>query len=435
MNTSRTGSSIPWFMWVLMIVLSVSVVIGVVVTLIPEDPKEVLAEAESLLQSPDRDSFKSALERLKTYPQYKAEAALLEGQDLSNRDRESGAIELYTTATESEDKLIRARAERFIARSYFKLGRFEDALKHYETSLAENPEDPTSAIMLAQMFNSMGCVAHATKYADSVLEDEPENRVALELRGNLHLKMFEFDEAIETYGKLLKSPGDRATASPMVVRGYVTSLLETQDRHQELLQKAHKELTRSLSSDPIQWDLAVACGETESVAQQIEMNSTPQSNGHVARLRARMALIKDDIEEAETNIRQAIGAMPRNYDVFRVAAIVYAETGDQKYVDNANANMAKINEARAELTQLFVDIRDDVKSVEPREKIIRAQIKLGNIPGAREMVAQIRALDKNASLRLNDEIDALTLPDAVVPFELPELKPEGLKVNEQQSDE
>lgn len=422
-------------MWVLMIVLSVSVVIGVVVTLIPEDPKEVLAEAEDLLQSPDRDAFYSALERLKTFPQYKAEAALLEGQDLSNRDRELGAIEIYTTATESGDKLIRARAQRLIARSYFKLGQFENALKHYEDSLKENPEDPTSAIMLAQMFNSMGCVAHATTYADKVLEAEPDNRVALELRGNLYLKMFEFEQAIETYGKLLKSPGDRATASPMVVRGYVTSLLETQEQHQELLQKAHKELTRSLSSDPIQWDLAVACGETESVAQQIQMNATPESNGHVVRLRARMALVNDDIEQAEKNIRQAILAMPRNYDAFRVAAIVYGKTGDQKYVDLANANMAKIDEARAELTQLFVDISDDVKSTEPREKIVRAQIKLGNIPGAREMVAQIRALDKSASLRLNDEIDALTLPDPFVPFNFPELKLEGLKVNEQNEDE
>ena len=76
-----------------------------------------------------------------------------------------------------------------------------------------------------------------------------------------------------------------------------------------------------------------------------------------------------------------------------------------------------------------------MKSTEPREKIVRAQIKLGNIPGAREMVAQIRALDKSASLRLNDEIDALTLPDPFVPFNFPELKPEGLKVNEQNEDE
>lgn len=430
MNKSRTGSSIPWFMWVLMIVLSVSVVIGLFATIAPEDPKAVLAEAEDLLQSPDRDGFKSAVQRLKAFPQYKSEVALLEGQDLSNRDREKGAIELFTQATESDDNLIRARAYRFIARSYFKLGQFENALTHYKSSLDENPEDPTSGIMLAQMFDSVGCVVHATSYTEKVLEDDPENRVALELRGNLHVKMFEFQEAIEAYGKLLKSPGDRATASPTVVRGYVTSLLETQEKNQELLHKAHKELTRSLSSDPIQWDLAVACGETESVAQQIQMNATPESNGHVSRLRARMALVNDDIDGAEKNIRKALVAMPRNYDVFRVAAKVFDQTGDNENAEIARQNMAKIGEARAELAQLYVDLNDDVKSAEPREKIVHAMVKLGDITGARDMVFRIRAMDRDASLRLTDELNALVLPEPFVPFDLEEEKTEGLKVND-----
>ncbi|MEQ9406922.1 MAG: tetratricopeptide repeat protein [Fuerstiella sp.] len=398
---SHVRGGVPWWLWIMIVVVTVVIGFGTVISLMPEDPEALYKEASVQLQEKEMEAFAATLTRLKKHPDYASHVALLEGVEATTRDRDPLAIELFQKAQENES--LKKTALQNLGTCYGKLGRYADALDTYREAVALDPDDAdASRVMMAALYVNVGALFPAEDLLNQVLEGDPENRAARGMRGNLHMQLFRFEEAAADFSGLLKTPGDRATVSPDVLTGYLQCLIQTENR--EELQKIGPEVGPEIQDPLLKMRVQLETGDIDMLKVSLtEAKRAPDMAPPSAKIEALIALQEEKYALAAEAITQAAEAFPRDLEVFETAIQVFAKTGDQQKLVAAEENLRQLKDLQNSVVQTIRDIGNDIQNEEPRIQVALMLVRLGNINSAMRWLAVARLMAPER----HNELDAL----------------------------
>jgi len=86
--------------------------------------------------------------------------------------------------------------------------RYEDALLHLKSIVADRPQDEIALGMLASVYSDLGMKDRAREYYDQVLTTNPQNPLARQQRGLLEFEAGQLESALEIWRPLLETEHD-----------------------------------------------------------------------------------------------------------------------------------------------------------------------------------------------------------------------------------
>ena len=413
-NAIRGG--IPWWLWAMIILITVAIGIGTVATIVPSDPKALYTEALGYHENGENEKFDVAIQKLGQHPEYAAHVQLLEGMRASRQNRDPLALELFEKARENEE--LRSLVLQRMGVSYAKVGDYRKAIDAYQESITLAPEtSERTKTMIAQLYYSIGAISHAVVILNDVLKENPESRTGLEMRAKFLTELERYAEAVADYDGLLATPGDRAAASPEVVNGYVKSILKLQD--QERIEAAEKDFGSNVTDMGLNMKLQLAAGKVEKVKTGMIEAAGPPGSGAppLQRLKARLAILEKRYEAGAKLIPESVFIFPRDPETFEIAIQIFRNTGDAERLAICEDNLKQLQDLQQQFLDSIEEIGDDIENAEMRMRIGRILVKLGNPYAARnwfEVAAVMDPTRKEEAMSAVNESNVLVGP--LVPF-------------------
>ncbi len=419
-------SGIPWWLWGMIIAVTAVVVVGTVVTLLPEDPQAIYSTAMQSFDAGDQDSFQDSLAKLKGYSSHTDHATLLEGLLAAREGKDLRALELFESIKSNEE--LKPVVLQKIGRSCANTSQYKEAIEAYDESIALDPENADETrILVAQLYYGVGALEHAKTLVTEVIDsgDKPVN--AIRLRARIGTELFEFDKAVTDYARLLETPGERAAADPELIAEYVRAILVTGD--EEKIKEASLELGPDISTQELQWELDIAAGHVDEVMNTIQsMKGSPTQSLPTDRLEALGSLLSGDHASAITSIEAAMKMFPRDLQTFELAEEVFEAAGKTERQQIARQNIEQLRELRNEYLSAVRNIGDDFESADLRFEVARIALELGMYAEARRYFAIASVVEPERRDEGMAAIDALrqltSAPPMLVPFETSEAKTE-----------
>lgn len=407
---TQAAGGVPWYLWVLIAPVSIAIIIGVIVSQVPEDPEQIYQEAlETVDDREQKEEFSAALARLEAYPEYESHVLLLKGMKAAAETRDPRALEYFEKA--AENKGLAAIAYRRAAASHAKMGEYMVAIKSYEKSLAEEPDSPETLLMLAQLYYGIGGLTHSISIIDEILEANPEDRTARAMRAREYKDLLDHETALEDFSLLLKTPGDRAAASPETIQGYMECLLAVKDT--DRIKEAWSEFGADIPDPVFKKRLQVAAGELEGLEMEIEESKRGQTGPPLDGIEADMLVLEKQFSKAADSVKKAIRYYPRDPAVYETAVVVFRETGEADWLAAAEKNLKLLRDVEKTLTASIQKIGDDSQDGKLRVKVGDQFLKLGLVNRALRWY--------NVALIVQPEIDVPSMEDVYA--SVPQMKP------------
>jgi len=144
------------------------------------------------------------------------------GVVLAERGRSDEAIPELTRALEICHKAAETcMIHRGLGGAYFALGRYGDAISHFETALEMRPADPLLRTNLGACYLASGDTERAGQELSRALEADPHLLSALRNLGTLYLKIRRFDDAVRFLERAVAlDPGHASTLRKLAVACY-----------------------------------------------------------------------------------------------------------------------------------------------------------------------------------------------------------------------
>lgn len=299
------------------------------------------------------------------------------------RQWEKAAEQFKTVASQEprddKEKQVRELAELSMGRVYFEMGKYDDAVDHYAHISQQSENFPDSLYEIAWAYVRKGELVKANNATEVLLEVADNSVLAPEariLQGTLQQKLQKYDDAIETYNRVINE------YSP--VRDEIYSRLEDFDgllaRNENVL-----DVTKALPSIALKWATT-----QKEVADALEITSAlDASRRGIVESRAVADRILKSLDE-------------RGLESFPVLQEGYTRADA---VDNA------LTRAEEGLTRLEAQLTSQVLSAEQKQQLEQLKAKattlkqrIDTLPTTNEQLkarreriqAQIDALDRQA---------------------------------------
>lgn len=397
----KSGGGIPWYLWILIVPVTIAIICGVFLTRIPEDPAELYQKALKHADANESKELSRLVQKLEQFPDYSAEVNLLKGIEASASSRDPRALEFFAKAAEDEE--LAALAYRRSGSSHAKMQQYKEAIAAYEKSLASEPDNLETQLMVAQLYFGIGSLTHSMSLLDKILEADPEYRTARAMRGLQRQELQDYSGALSDYAQLLQTPGDKASASPDTIKGYLECIIELNDK--EKLAIAREEFLGDVPDEDLKWNLVIACGEFDPVKEQIRTNKGQgMPSQPMDKYEAKMALLEDRIPQASNSVKQAIKTFPRDPKVFELAVEIFKKSGEQKWLAAAEANLQQLNDINAESIAAMKAVGPDTSDASSRIRAGDQQRKLGQAMKSLRWYSVAKVVDPESTPPTMDDV-------------------------------
>ncbi|MBC2732974.1 MAG: tetratricopeptide repeat protein [Desulfobacteraceae bacterium] len=162
-------------------------------------------------------------------------------KDLERRGRYEQAIILYKNSMSLQPprrKHFDIMALTNIGTIYFKKKDYDSAIAHYEKALAILPETAKSRYNLAVAYTEIGQFERATDHLDWLIENNPEDRHALNLKGFVLLKQHLLKESLSISRRLLALDSTSRSANLQI--GIALTQMGLPDKGAWFLRRAYR---------------------------------------------------------------------------------------------------------------------------------------------------------------------------------------------------
>lgn len=420
MNQTTSQAAIrgglPWWLWTMIVLTTIAIGVAAVVALTPEDPAEIYDAALQQFEQSKMEDFAVSIARLSKFPAFSDHVLLLEGMQAASQNRDPRALELFAQAEKNEQ--LRARVLQRKGTCYAKIGDFKNAIRAYEESLElESTNAERTRLLIAQLYYTVGALAHAQSVLDELIEAAPDNRDAVTLRGNIQSELYKYPEAIADFGSLLETPGDRAAASPELVTNYITFILQEDDT--ERIERAAQDFGADIPEMPLFMRLQLALGKKEEIRTNLIGARDPANPDARRLLKLEVMLAIDDgkFDEAAKSLLDALQLYPRDPEMFEMAARIFGEIGDAENVAIAEENLKQLAAIRQSFLDVINEIGNDIENADLRFQAADILVDLADPLAARRWYTVAALIDPDRKADADVAIEKLYRSyEPIVPF-------------------
>ncbi|MEZ6133065.1 MAG: tetratricopeptide repeat protein [Planctomycetaceae bacterium] len=435
----RIKSGPPWWVWVIVAGTTLSVIGGVILTAVPEDPHDLYTRAKAILDNPrsQKSEVEELMIKLKSRPDFEQHVNLLEGMLAYNEVRDLRALELFAKIPDGHE--LKSLALKKSGDAYRRTGQFEESMKAYQQAIDADSQSATEArISLAGMYTGIGAYSLAEKTLTAAIEQDPDNKAALETRAASRQLQAKYDEALDDFKQLLSTPGDFSAASPGLLSSYAQCLLKTGNK--ELMQALADDYLSLLESSDQKIAINLALERIDEVKASLQAAQSPEMPGEPPPAK-RMADLEVAVREQDWDAAKRVAATlllqhPRNKRCHELLAVFYQNTGQPERAAIAQQNVEALAELEAELQQHLTAISDNIDNAEGRLLVARNYMSLADYENARMWFSLAATMDDSYAQEAQDAILGKTFPRLpIVPYEADEKPADEKPADEKPADE
>ena len=365
----RVKSGIPWFVWLLMILVGGGVVIGLFASLMPVDPEKSFKDALAAYESKNSELFSSASKTVQSVAGYEKHTELLQGLDLLGKARPLKAVPLFESAAENPD--LRTMALSYQALAMSRGEQRTAAIDVLQEAISSDPENPVPHGILGGILYELGAFQKAIPELLFTVEHSSNSEAAAahSLRAGMLSDLDRFEEAAVEYEEALT----RNPANPS--NGMLgLKLLQCLNKSGQF-EKTLKMIETADSSPQRDAIRAKALLEVEGSEEALKFIKTAfqgeqqDSSLYTAYAEAMKSQPKEDIEKALPKLRQAMLRLSRDPDYFAAMAEVLkiAEANEEAALYEKNAlqlqdSLSQYRQVRASVITNHTNATDRVRA-------------------------------------------------------------------------
>ena len=431
----RVKGGLPWWLWAMLVVATIVIGTGVIISSAPVDPDEVFQTALKSFDAHDQPAFNKALATLKKTEGYESHLALLLGMQASVQNRDPLALDYYNEAIKHDDVKPLALQKRGAVLT--KLGDYKEAIAGYEEAIGLAPDtENLSRVLLARLYYAVGALQLAEKTLDVVKASEPENKDARGMLAQIKLDQNRYADALEEYLAILSSPGAFSSASPALMSGYTRCIVKLKDK--ERLRVVSDEHIALLEDMALKTAVQIELDDIERFRKiVIDGASTETSAVDTKVAAARIEFAAGDLRNAEKFLNQCLEILPREIDVMELAVKLYAKNNQPEKLAIAQQNLDKLLDIEGQRIALLKEMGDNIDNARQRFDLAKISIDLGKFPDGQKWFGVAVAIDPSIAQECATAAEeAYKNYGLHIPFTKPEeTKPEETKPEETKPEE
>ncbi len=413
-SVPRVSSGLPWWLWLLLLLVTAGVVGGLIFSVVPENPQEVFRTAVEAGRSGRIQELRSGIARLERYPEFQEHRKLLEGMQAVADMRDPKAIELLEEVSDNPE--LSGYALSSVALAYRRTGQLVKCVSALQTAVDSNPDAVQPRLELADMYLQLGGLKLAVKEVEAVLKADPDNPDALATLGTAYWEMRDFQAAADRLGGSLKTPGQLSAATPGVIERYLKSVVALKDL--DALSNFGSEHASLVTDDELRAEILLLQGDTTGLQGMIDkMKEFGGEAPGVTKLKAMQALQNDEAEKAFQLLTGLTTIIPRDagiWEMLRDAAIKLDRT---QIAEIAQQNVDGLNEIEEQYRQVASQETGQVDQIDPLVKLGDLAMAVGQYELVYLWYQRASAIDPSlAEAALEKRREMYTVQKALVPL-------------------
>ena len=418
-SQSKVGSRVPIWLWLILVPLTLAVISGIIVSLIPPDLDKVYAEAEALLSTPDsKEKFESKMRLLESDSAYADHANMLRGRVALSQNREPMALKLFGKVTEGSP--LEAEAAQRAGDAHSRIGNFGEAVKSYRRALEKDSEGGLASRMsLASLYFIAGGIQLALNELDQNIELDQQHEASRVLRAQIRVFLDEPKLALEDFEAVLDSPGKFSSTPPDFVEAYLKCLVDLNEL--EKLEEVADAHLATVANGTTKSTVLTRLGEFRAAMvtlQSREGQASPPAVLNEAKLD--LLLAEGNIESAELLAKEVVKSSPRRLSAMKLVAKTFEAAGNTRMQKIAEENVAGLLDLKTQLRSAIDDVSDNITDVPGRLKVARLFGEVAEYAQMNSWYRVIVMLDPSAKEEYQKVLLGETLPRGpVVPFDEP----------------
>ena len=192
-------------------------------------------------------------------------------------------------------------------------------------------------------------------------------------------------------------------ASPTVIDQFTRCAIRLELKDD--IKLAADEFLASLPDELLQNRLKVSNGEYDEARAMLEaMASIEDEHQEYPRLAALVYLHDENYAKATENVLKAAKMFPRSKEVYEIALEVFEASKDDERLAIAKQNLDRINDLHSQRIAVISDLKADIESPEPRQKLSEISVELGSAEAARQWNRVIEVISPETKTISDDEI-------------------------------
>lgn len=342
---SRVSSGIPWWLWLLAVVVTGSVVIGALLNLIPDDPEKIFQDA---MKNVGPKELPALIERLEKFPERAGHVQLLKGMEQLALSRPLKAVPFFEKAQESD--AVRAKALGSLGVVYLRINELPKAQQYLLSSIKEDPKDLQVRQLLCSSYsetaNLTGLIAQLSEMLELKLEKNPG--ASLQQRGKAFMLLDRYEEAAADFEAALKVETSSKTVSELA-EDLIVCLKAT--GKSERIPEFVDHIAAAAERDALRAEGLLAQGKVEEAKAAIENALVgSETDLQVQKARGRLALSQGSDEAAKilSEVSQTLLTSPRDAELFSILTDLARLAGKGDDADVYERNRLKLEELQKE---------------------------------------------------------------------------------------
>lgn len=395
----RVKGGVPWWLWFLLLVVGGSVLIASVISLLPDNPEQMFQQGLSAFDRGDRDGLLKAASELRGRPEYLEKLQLLEGLELMATSRPLKAVPLLQSAAESQEPMVRVKAQTYLAQSLARGEQRLEAVKVLQTAVGEAPDDPQPRAVLGGILFELGAYAPALEELGKLRSATGREQVMAErLRGEILMDMGQYGDAANEFRAALESDPVNPSNGTLVTK-LVRCLMEVDDF--EGAAEQLEDMEPSPDKEAVRAEIQLRSDKVDDARQTLKTASAANREGFtgisgaVSKVEA-MISAKESPEKALRTLqrlRDSIPFMSRDAEFYAAMAALAKAAEQLEEAELYEQNHRQLLELKAEYLELMKTVVTTLDDTAGRIRLGDLASETGNFNQAQAWYAAAAKID------------------------------------------
>ncbi|MEO2034596.1 MAG: tetratricopeptide repeat protein [Planctomycetaceae bacterium] len=407
----RVSSGVPWWLWLVALLATVAVVLGIIADQDHETAADIFERAVQAIDAQDGETLVQCLESLEQLEGTEDQVALLKGIQDGGTDRDPRSVKVLAPFLDHPNTQYKKLALKFSARANQKMGNSDRARELHQEYAAIDPSDVSPHLLLMRLYMDAGAFQSARDAAAAVLKLQPENRDAMGTKAMIQVVTGESQEAKQLYATMLKTEGDRAAASPDTIKNYINALLKTDEADAAL--KFTQENPELLTDPVTRVELYMQTNQLDEVNEILNGLQLEPDSPLFVQVRGARAMNDGDWELAVGLLTQAALQMPRSVSVFEQLESSATNNSQSELAEACRQNVEALRRLEQQMESAIVAIGDNMNDPELRLKVVDVAEQMGRYNEARQWLnsaATVAPGRQTEILKRRDNLDRPKTP-------------------------
>ena len=315
----RVSGGIPWWIWLLLVIVTGSVVTSGIIRMIPEDPEKLYQDGLAAFDQAGGAGLGALIQRLDRFPEYASRVQILKGYEQIATARPLKAIPFFEKV--KDDPLTRQKALSGLGMVYRRVDDRKQAAEYLRLAIQENPDDRNARGSLSALLDE----AHALELLTAELREIIDRKLAtspaivLRQRGKSLFELDRYEEAAVDFEEALKAEVDKRSKAEITEE--LVRCLQLSGQFEKSLTLVD-EIAANINREGHRTAALLELGRIDEAKAALD-KALPgaEMNAEIQILRCKWLLTqpKETAAAAMHDIEQTLIGAPRNLDLYRAA--------------------------------------------------------------------------------------------------------------------